>query len=531
MSPEDVAAKPDRIIDNMPRYAAIDIGSNSVRMLAADVSAGQPPRILASDREVTRLGASVFRSGAISDEAAAFVCSVLRRMTESFRQFDVVGVRAVATAAVRDATNGHQFLEFASEAVGAPVEVISGQEEARLIHLGVQSRWPHPKHRVLMIDVGGGSAEIVSSESGKLVEAFSKPLGAVRLTSVFLRDDPPDPLQVHQLEQFIDERLSVVLRHLGGVKFDRAIATSSTAAALICAANRIPRARRDEADRHRATLPQIRRIFRDLAERSREQRARIPGIGPRRAEIVVAGVAVLRRVIEHFRMPSLYYSTAGVRDGIIADLFARRVGADLLRLTREQRQVVEKMSRKFGVPVKHARHVAATALNLFERLQPLHQLRPYYGKLLEAATYLYDIGHYISDTAHHKHSQYVVEHADLPGFTDQERVLISMMCRYHRKAMPNASHLNFEALPAEDRRVVLNLIPIIRLADALDRAKEQRIAAVDCALRNGNVQVSLRSDADIDLEIWAARQTSAAFEQIYGKPLAITRARGRSGAS
>jgi exopolyphosphatase/guanosine-5'-triphosphate,3'-diphosphate pyrophosphatase len=509
----------------MPRYAAIDIGSNSVRMLAAEVLPGGETQVLASEREVTRLGASVFRTGMISDEAMASVCGVLSRMAEVYRRFDVVGARAVATAAVRDASNSHYFLDLASEAIGVPVEVISGQEEARLIHLGVQSRWPHPRHRVLIVDVGGGSAEIVLSENGRIQEAFSRPLGAVRLTSVFLNSDPPDPLQIRQLEQFIDEKLAAVYRRIGHFRCDRMIATSSTAAALVCAANRIPRARRDEADRHRATQAQIRRLFQQLTERNREQRMRIPGIGPRRAEIIVAGVAVLRRIVEQFGLPSLYYSTAGVRDGIIADLAARRVGSELLHLTREQRQTVEAMARRFAVPIKHARHVAASALKLFENLQQLHGLRPYYGKLLEAACYLYDVGHYINDTAHHKHSQYIVEHSGLPSFTDHERLLIAMLCRYHRKSMPNARHLNFEALDAEARRVVLNLIPIIRLADAMDRGKEQRVRQFDCALRNGAVNVTLRSEEDIDLEIWAARQAAPSFEQVYGKPLQVSRSR------
>ena len=509
----------------MPRYAAIDIGSNSVRMLAADVLPGGEIQILASDREVTRLGASVFRSGMISHEAMGVVCGVLSRMAEAYRRFDVIGVRAVATAAVRDASNSRQFLELASEAIGAPVEVISGQEEARLIHLGVQSRWPHRRHRILLVDVGGGSAEIVLSENGRIQEAFSRPLGAVRLTSVFLNSDPPDPTQLHQLEQFIDEKLATVYRRIGNLECDRMIATSSTAAALVCAANRIPRARRDEADRRRATRSQISRLFRQLAEGSREERVRIPGIGPRRAEIIVAGVAVLHRIVEQFRLPSLYYSTAGVRDGIIADLAARRVGSQLLHLTKEQRQTVEAMARRFAVPIKHARHVAALALRLFESLQQLHDLRPYHGKLLEAACYLYDVGHYINDTAHHKHSQYIVEHSGLPSFTDHERLLISMLCRYHRKAMPNARHLNFEALEADDRRVVLNLIPILRLADAMDRGKEQRVREFECVLRNGTVNVTLRSEEDIDLEIWAARQAAPSFEQVYGKPLQVSRSR------
>src|SRR5688572_2932590 len=164
----------------MPRYAAVDIGSNSVRMQAAEVIAGAPLNILASDREVTRLGASVFREGRISEDAMTFVCQVLKRMAAAYTALDVMGVRAVATSAVRDASNQAEFIERASAALGTPVEIISGPEEARLIHLGVQSRWPHPRQRVLVIDVGGGSAEFIVSDQGEMKEGISRPLGAVR---------------------------------------------------------------------------------------------------------------------------------------------------------------------------------------------------------------------------------------------------------------------------------------------------------------------------------------------------------------
>ena len=238
----------------MPRYAAIDIGSNSIRLLAADAS---PPRTvpLAVDRSVTRLGESVFRTGRISEEAIRLVSEHLTRMREAYANLEVTGVRAVATAAVRDASNQHEFLARATEAAGTPVEVISGQEEARLIHLGVQSRWPHPNRRILIVDVGGGSAELILSESGTMKAAFSKPLGAVRLSEVFLKTDPPDARWA-RLEKYIDEKLSGAVGRIGRGPFDRFIATSATAGrAIVCAINRVPRARREEADRLRASRP------------------------------------------------------------------------------------------------------------------------------------------------------------------------------------------------------------------------------------------------------------------------------------
>ena len=515
----------------MPRYAAIDIGSNSVRLLVADATPpgdGKPPQwqTLAVDREVTRLGESVFRSGVISEEAMTLVCGVLARMAATYKKHDVVGVRAVATSATRDARNQQEFLERASAAVGVPVETISGQEEARLIHLGVQARWPNDGERVLLVDVGGGSAEIMLSERGVLREAFSKPLGAVRLTETFLKSDPPAPIELHRLDEYIHEKIASPLYRIGAGDFTRMIVTSATAAAMVCAIHHVPRLKREQADRLRASAAEVRRFFDQVKTKRLSARRKVGGIGPRRAEIIVAGAAVFLRIMEAFGVRSAYYSAAGVRDGIVADLFARGVGRELSQLDREQRRVVEEMARKFGVSLAHARNVADLGHKLFESLQPLHKLPPNHGKLLQAAAYLHDTGHYVSETSHHKHSAYLVANADLAGFTEAERLLIAMLCRYHRRSMPSSRHPMFQALDAEQRRVILLLTPILRIADSLDRGHEQRIDNVACEVRDGVVVLSLVSSApDTDLEQWATEQVAGAFRAVYARELTTARAR------
>ena len=322
----------------MARYAAIDIGSNSIRMEAAEVVAGSPPRILASDREVTRLGQSVFQSGRISQESMELTCSVLTRMAAAYSTLDLAGVRAVGTASVRDARNQAEFLERASRALGTPVEVISGREEARLIEMGVQSRWPHPRQRVLIIDIGGGSVEIIASEEGRMRDAVSKPLGAVRLREIFLGSDPPSPPELHRMRDYMQERLAGVPHRFGPMHWDRFIATSGTAAAVLCAIAGVPRPKRDRADRVRATTAQVRRLAARLSGMGLQERRRVTGIGPRRAEIIVPGITLLLAILEQFQAHSVSYCAAGVRDGIIADLAARGIGRERSELSREQRK-------------------------------------------------------------------------------------------------------------------------------------------------------------------------------------------------
>ncbi len=509
----------------MPRYAAVDIGSNSVRLLVAETAPGSFAKTLAEARDVTRLGESVFRTGRISQEAMGLVCGVLAGMAQTYRQHDVIGARAVATAAVRDASNQQEFLDNASAAIGVPVEVISGAEEARLIHLGVLSTWPHPHERLLILDLGGGSAEMILSEAGELKAAYSKPVGAVRLTEVFLRNDPPTPLEVHQLDEYVHEKIAPAAKKIGAGSWDRVIGTSATAAAIVCAVNEIPRSKRESADRLPASFDQIESLARELSRKNLAARRRATGIGPRRAEIIIAGSLVFRRMMEDFGVGTLYYSNAGVRDGIIADLLERGVGRERSQLNRDQLLIVQAMARRFGVSVGHVGKVAELAHVLFNSLQPLHQLPPEYGRLLEAAAYLHDVGHYISDTAHHKHSAYIVANSELPGFTTQERKVIAHLCRYHRKAMPNPKHDSFLSLADQDKEVVIRLAPLLRLADSLDRSHQQRVEKLECHLHDGSVVVYLRSDADTDLDQWAAERAAEIFQQVYDRPLALVKTR------
>jgi exopolyphosphatase/guanosine-5'-triphosphate,3'-diphosphate pyrophosphatase len=502
----------------MPRYAAIDIGSNSIRMMAAEVSHGET-HILAQDRQVVRLGESVFRTGKVSAEALGVMSATLQRMAAGYKGLDVMGVRAVATSAVRDAGNQPEFLSCASAALGTNVEIISGPEEARLIHLGVEARWPRPKERTLIIDVGGGSAELIICQNGQLIDAVSRPLGAVRLNAVFLKNDPPLLEERHRLDAYIEEKLQPFVKLHETEKFDRVIVTSATAAAIVCAANQIPRPRRDDAERMRASLAQVRELYQTLVTSNLEARRKLTGIGPRRAEIVTPGTAVFLKVLELFGQRSIYYCGAGVRDGIIADLAARGVGRELVQLTRERRAVVEAMARRYEVSMKHVRHVAFLAHRLFEILQPVHRLPPDAGKLLEAASILHDIGHFVSNTGHHKHSAYLVANSDMPGFTDKERLNIAALCRFHRKSMPQARHSHFQALDLEARRWVTCLAAILRMADSLDRGHAQKVKNVTSTLRDGAIWLCAEADADADLEIWSAAEDAKIFSELYTLPL------------
>jgi exopolyphosphatase / guanosine-5'-triphosphate,3'-diphosphate pyrophosphatase len=265
----------------------------------------------------------------------------------------------------------------------------------------------------------------------------------------------------------------------------------------------------------------LRQLFREVSSRDSAARAKITGIGPKRAEIIVAGVAVLNEVVQGLRLNRLYYSVAGVREGIIADLSHRQVGMEQARLDADERRAVRALGRHYGVSAPHVRKVADLAGMLFQGLRTLHRLPLAKGRLLEAAAYLYNIGHFVNESRHNRHSWYLVANSDLPGFEDRERMVIATLCRYHRKSMPQASHETFQALEAEDRNSVVLLTPLLRLAVALDQSQEQRVERVEAEVQQNSVELRLFSDRDVDIEQWQAEQVAAVFREAYGLPLAV----------
>jgi exopolyphosphatase/guanosine-5'-triphosphate,3'-diphosphate pyrophosphatase len=308
---------------------------------------------------------------------------------------------------------------------------------------------------------------------------------------------------------------------MGPAKIERMIATSATAAAAVCAVNSVRRSTRDVADRFLATSAQIRQLYLEVSQNDLESRRQMTGIGPKRAEIIVAGVAVLNEVMRALELPRLYYSMAGVRDGIIADLLYRKVGREPDRLDSDQRRVVRGVGRRFGISPTHARKVAQLAAMLFEGLHPLHKLAPSQGRILEAAAYLYNIGHYVNDSRHHKHSLYLVLNTDLPGFSDRERLGIANLSRYHRKSMPQPSHPEFQGMDTEMRDAVVLLAPLLRMAVALDQSHEQRVDRVEASIQDRAVELRLISDRDTDIEQWHTLRVADVFREVYGKQLTI----------
>jgi exopolyphosphatase/guanosine-5'-triphosphate,3'-diphosphate pyrophosphatase len=503
----------------MPTFAAVDIGSNSVRLKIARLTRGHL-REIHEDREVTRLGEGVFRSGFLTPESMAETVKVLRRFHRATQQI-VSQVRVVATSALRDARNSQAFLEWVRSATGWTVEIISGLEEARLIHLGLVSNLRIDGSPTLMMDLGGGSCELTVSLRGQIRETVSLPLGAVRLTDEFLRHDPPRKGELKRLEGFIAREVNRIVPRIVAAKVKNVIATSGTADALATAASHL----RKNGSRQRlvVTRAELARLAARLSQLPVEGRRKMEGIGLRRAEIVVAGAMVYHELLDRCHLKGYRYSPLGLRDGLLAQMAAEsdRKSRSGKQIESERWDSVTKAVQHYGVDMKHALDVREAAMTLFAALKPVHGLPPEFREWLAAAAMLYEVGDYINRMGHHRHTHYILSNTELLGYTPAQRRLIAAIARYLGKSRPTLDEPAIKALDAADRMAVQKAIMLLRLARAMNLGRSRAVHRVRVTLNGPTVHVTLvpRRRMGVDLELWAIEKDAPYFREVFGREL------------
>lgn len=504
----------------MPTFAAVDIGSNSVRLKIARLQAGRL-RSLHEDREVTRLGEGVFGSGFLTPDSIATTVKVLRRFHRATQQIVTDSVRVVATSALRDARNSQAFLEWVRSATGWRVEIISGVEEARLIHLGLISSGRVDRSPTLMMDLGGGSCELTVSQDGHIRNAVSLPLGAVRLTNEFLRHDPIRKGELKRLRGFITREINRNIERIGTAKLKTVIATSGTAAALAAIASHLRRGVRQQ--RQMVSAAEMKRIAKRLARLPVAERRKIEGIGPRRAEIIVAGAIVYQELLDRFRLKGFRYSPLGLRDGILAQM-----AADYDRSTRSGRQIeferwesILAAVKHYRVDRKHALDVREHATLLFSALRSLHRLPPEYREWLSAAAMLYEVGDYVNRNGRHRHAHYIISNSEILGYTPQQRRIIGAIARYLGKSRPALEDGPMKMLDPGDRSDVQKAILLLRLARALNLGRSRAVEQIRVSLRSAEVKLTLvpRRRMGVDLELWAIEKERDYFREVFGREL------------
>lgn len=535
----------------MPKFAAIDIGSNSCRLAIAEVQQHKL-NILHEDREVVRLGESVFEAGLISPDAMANTIRALKRFQKAVQAQVVDRVRVVATSAMRDAQNASAFTAWVKAELGWNVEVISGLEEGRLIHLGVTTHEPGARGRCLLIDLGGGSCEVTLSEGGRVQEMVSLPLGSVRLQQEFLRSDPPTREETNQLRTYIDRELRRLERKFGAqAPIPLVIATSGCAAALaeastVAAETKPSKGKSKSSTRQparkpanfaahelrsalrlaplTASAPTVRSLANRLVTMRNEQRMAVPGIGPKRSEIIIGGALVYAELLERLKLPGFRYSPLGLRDGMLAQMLADVDSrASVHRAIEQERwNGVLQICKRYSVDMKRAEPVRNDAVRLFDDLQRVHTLPAEFREWLAAAAMMQGVGRFVSHQGHHRHTHYLIANSEMFGFSPAQRALVAAIARYLGKSRPEPMDKPMRALPVELHTSVLRSIALLRLALALnqDLASDPVRFVTRVYPKRVLLQLHLRRGS-AELERWALRKERAYFRDVFRRDLDV----------
>jgi exopolyphosphatase/guanosine-5'-triphosphate,3'-diphosphate pyrophosphatase len=503
--------------------AALDIGTNSVHGVVARITVvdGVPRfEVLAREKEVVRLGSSGGDMRELSTDAIDRAVAALDR----FRQVAAVHdapLRAVATSAVREAENRGALLDRAWTEAGVHVEVITGLEEARLIHLGVLQAVPVFDRRILLCDIGGGSTELLVGQRGEVLTSRSLKLGAIRLTRAFFDGDEVTPDAVEACRRHLRSTLAPFAREVRSFAPEVAVGSSGTIEALAAMAAQRAEGVAPRSVANRTLLrTEVEDLVAELAEAPTVQaRAALPGLDPARADIIVAGALILEQVLRVLLIDELVVSDFALREGVLLDAWRRRHGGSLHHLSDLRRRSVLDLAGLMDDDPEHSLQVARLALELFDATTARHGLGDDARETLEAAALLCNVGMFLSHAQHHKHSWYVIRETDrLTGFTDQEVQRIALVARYHRKSEPKGKHPEFAALDEGDQHLVRCLAGLLRIAIGLDRNHAARVAAVEVRDGGGLLTVVAHpaSDQDIGLEVYAATTRRELLERALG---------------
>jgi len=493
--------------------AAIDIGTNSVHLVVARPVEGGPPEVVTREKAPVRLGSGSNDMKRLDPDAVSRAVEALDRFRRIAEVHDAEVV-ALATSAVREAEDRAVFLERAREEADVHVGVISGVEEARLIHLGALGSVPAADRRHLVIDIGGGSTEVVVGQGTTPTLARSMKLGHIRLTDRFFPDGRIEPGQVKACRRFVKAFSAPVAREVNDLGFELAIGCSGTIEnlALMAAARAGNTAR--TVDNLVLSLDDLKALVDDLIDRpTPAERADMPGLDPHRVDVIVAGAILLRQLCKAFGIAELTVSAGALREGVVLDRMHQResTGEALHHLSDLRRASVMSTARRFEENVEHAQHATDLALELFDETAAIHGMGESERDILEAAGLLHNVGLFVAHAAHHKHSYYLIRNSEhLAGFTENEVELIAQVARYHRKSSPKQKHLEFAALARSDQRRVRMLGGMLRVAIALDRTYRSSVERITAVADDHTLTITALTQpgADVELELFTARERS-----------------------
>ncbi len=507
--------------DRPPRLAAIDVGTNSIRLVVAEAASPATYAVLDDERAQTRLGTGLYQTGRIGEEAFERSLDALGAMKAIADGNGVDELRVIATSALREAQNGPEFVEAARARHGIDIEVISAEEEAALAFLSVQKHFPLDEGPVSIVDIGGGSMEVVLVVGSVIDEVHSLPLGAVRLTDRYVESDPIPDEQWKAMRRGIRREIR---RHLGKPTFATPTMIGSGGTFTTLAAMSQFERSGEVGTTHGYVLSRadLVHLMDRLREVPLEQRKKIRGLSPERADIILAGAVAVERLVKALGVQRIIVNERGIRDGVLLEMIGRRFPEeDDVPRYENRLDWVRAFGDRCGTNAAHCEHVAKLAGALFDALQEPFGLDPADRELLTAAALLHDVGYLISHARHHKHSYHIIRHSGMPGFTGREIEMIALLARYHRRAYPKKSHPEFARLEAGDRRRVRVLAGILRIVDGLDRTHGQSVEGFDVAVDDGKIRIGVVADEKPEVDLWDADRKAGLFESAFGREAEI----------
>jgi exopolyphosphatase/guanosine-5'-triphosphate,3'-diphosphate pyrophosphatase len=517
--------EPDRLL------TAIDVGTNSIHMVVVRIQPALPAfTIIAREKNTVRLGERCRQTGHLTEEAMQRSLEALKRCQEISQSLGAEQIIAVATSAVREAPNGREFLQRVESELGLWINLISGVEEARRIYLGVLSgiEFNHKPH--ILIDIGGGSTELILGDGDDPRSLSSTKIGAVRLTNEFVSTDPISNKEFEALQAYIRgmlERPTEELRaQLKPNETARLIGTSGTieTLAMLHAKEQLGMVP-TPLHGYSFGLTDLQEMTRRLRRLSSAERSQLPGMNDRRADIILAGALILQQAMVLLNLPTITICERSLREGVIVDwMLTHGLIEDRLRYQSSiRKRSILKTAQKYLVNLDHSQRVASLALSLFDQTQAvLHEWGDEERELLWAAAILHNCGHFISHSAHHKHSYYLIRYGELLGYTETEIETIANLARYHRKSNPKKKHESYRNLTSKRHRCMVDqLSPLLRLAVALDRRQIGAIQAVICQFSPTTRELKLqlqaaKADDECSLELWSLATEKSSFESEFG---------------
>jgi exopolyphosphatase/guanosine-5'-triphosphate,3'-diphosphate pyrophosphatase len=497
-------------------FAAIDVGSNAMRLQIAAVDQPGTYRILEQDRKPVRLGHAVFETGALHPESRAQALDALKRFKSVADKHDAKTIRAVATSAMREAKDGPTFVKEAAE-LGVNLEILSEDDEARLISLGILSGLKFDPPLGLFMDIGGGSVELAVGNRSSSFATFSVPVGAVRLTEHYLRHDPPTDKELSAMNRHVKQKLAPAVRRVSHEKFTMAFGSGGTMTTLADMDARMT------GESHQESLYVLRRarlqsLYDLMRTQGLKERTTLIAADPKRADILIAGSAVLLAMMHALELDYVFVSGRGLRDGLMVDLLRKEYSAYTGGWTEaiNRSESIEEFGEKYNYDKAHCKQVSRLAMSLFEQLRDLHGLPDRYAKVLHAAAMLHDIGLFIAYPKHHKHSYYLIKSSGPTSFDATELDLIANIARYHRKAHPSPKHLPFSQLSSLQQDVVRKLSAILRVADGLDFGRQAKVERIEIRRSNGKaIAIRLEGKGDLSDEIRSALDKAELMNEVY----------------